>query len=170
MNYIIENKNAIIRRVIFVLILLVAAALQGTAGLFPTPGNIGVFLLIPAAVIISMFERGIPGLLLGTFAGLLWDTYTTGFGFNAIYMTIIAFGAWGLIHYLMRNNLSTAMLICSVSLLLYILLYWLWNYVFKGYGTAWQVLIKYYLPTFLYSVVFIPLIYLLIRTIMKNFR
>ncbi|MCR4616057.1 MAG: rod shape-determining protein MreD [Clostridiales bacterium] len=170
MNYLIENKNTIIRRVIFVFILLAAAALQGTKGLFPTPGNIGVFLIIPAAVSIAMFEREVAGLLFGAFAGALWDTYVTGFGFNAMFLTIVTFGAGVLIHYLMRNNLSTAMLMCSLSMLLYILLYWLFNYVFKGYGTAMQVLLKYYLPTFLYSLVFIPVIYLMVRTVMKKFR
>ena len=170
MNFLIENKNTIIRRTIFVFVIVAAAALQGTKGLFPTPGNIGVLLIIPVAVSIAMFEREVVGLLFGAFAGAIWDTYATGFGFNAIYMTIITFGAGVLIHYLMRNNMFTALLMSSVAMAMYILLYWLFNYVFKGYGTAGQVMLKYYLPTFLYSLIFIPLIYLLIRTVMKKFR
>ncbi len=166
----VENKSLIIRRALFALLLIVSAVLQGTDGLFPTPFGLRAFLLIPAVVSIAMFEREVVGLLFGAFAGALWDTYTMGIGFNAFFLTCIAFGSGVLIHYLMRNNLSTAALICSVSLLLYVLLYWLWNYAFKGYGTAWNVLITFYLPSCLYSLIFTPLMYIIVRTLMKKFR
>ena len=66
-----ENKNIYIRRALYALLLLLAAVLQNTQGLFPEIFGVRAMLLIPAVVCIGMHERDIAGLFFGLSAGRL---------------------------------------------------------------------------------------------------
>lgn len=166
-----ENKSLYLRRLIFGAVILVTALLQSTPGFFPSFFGAQAFLLIPACICIAMFEREISGLFFGLFAGALWDVCAPlSWGYNAIVLTIIAFACGALIKYIMRNNLVTAFLLCGCFVSLYCLLSWLLNIVFKGYSSAFYMLLTFYVPSALYTLIFLPVYYFLIRFISKKFR
>lgn len=166
-----DNKALYLRRLIFGAVILITALLQNTEGFFPSFFGAEAFLLIPTCVCIAMFEREISGLFFGLFAGALWDMCAlNSWGYNAIVLTIIAFACGALIKYIMRNNLVTAFLLCGCSVFLYSLLVWLTVFIFNGYSSAVRVLFTFYLPSTLYTLIFLPIYYFLVRFISKKFR
>ncbi len=166
-----ENKSIYLRRLIFFATVLLTAMLQNTAGLFPEIFGARALLLIPATVCIAMFEREISGLFYGLIAGALWDMCSSSsWSYNAILLTIFAFACGALIKYIMRNNLVAAFLLCGVSTLFYCLLRWLILYVVHGYSTSFKVLLTFYIPCAVYTLIFLPVYYFFVRFISKKFR
>lgn len=166
-----ENKNIYIRRLIFAVIILIISTLQNTSGLFPVIFGVRAMLLIPAVVCISMYEREIPGIFFGLFAGILWDSFSSGINsFNAIMLTIFGFICGALIGYIMRNNIVTALILTASSVTVYNTVYWLFAYVFKSYSGAGRVYLTFYLPSCLYTIILMPVFYYLTRFIVKKFH
>jgi len=166
-----ENKNIYLRRLILGATILVTAMIQNTAGLFPDFFGARALLLIPATICIAMFEREVSGLFFGLFAGALWDMCSSAaWSYNAILLTIFAFACGALIKYIMRNHLVCAFLLCGISTLIYCLLSWFITYVFNGYSTAIKVLLEFYIPSAVYTIVFVPVYYFFVRFISKKFR
>ena len=101
-----DNKNVYIRRLCLAGIVLLTALLQNTEGLLPSVLGFRAMPLIPAVICIAMYERELPGMFFGVFAGLLWDSAArTGTNLNTILLTILAFVCGCLITHLMRNNI-----------------------------------------------------------------
>lgn len=179
-----ENKNLYLRRVIYTVFILVTAVLQNTQGLFPEIFGVRAMLLISAVVCISMHEREISGIFFGLFAGLLWDVYSGGlFNFNAIMLTAIGFACGALVGSIMRNNLATALLMTSVSVLVYNTLYWFKEYIFNfskaagethltfhSYPGAGMAYLRFYLPACVYTIILMPACYFLVRFIRNKTR
>lgn len=166
----IQKKNLIIRRVLLGLLIFIVAFLQCDSGRFPQLFGIRALIIIPSVVAVGMFEKEIPGIFYGLFAGALWDTVASGNNFNAIIMVIAGYTAALLISTVMRCNIATHMIISAVFLLIYSFGYWAFHYLFKGYDGALLLLFRYYLPGILYTSVFSPFIFLIVRSIEKNFR
>lgn len=166
-----ENLNIYIRRFVFTVAIILVAAIQNTPHLFPTIFGARAFLLIPLVVCIAMFERGMAGAVFGAFAGMLWDfTLSRGDGFNTLFLMAIGIICGLLINYLMRNNLVTAILLTSITLLLYSLCYWLVFIIFRGIEGGASTILTFYLPSALYSLVLMPIFYFSIRSYMKRVR
>lgn len=163
------TKILIIRRFLFVLIILFAHVLQNSKGIFPSVFGIHANLLIPLCVCIGMFEREIAGAALGLFAGVLWDTVSgLGDGYNALFLMIVGALCGLLINILMRNNLMTALLLSAAACILYSLLYSVFFLLAEGVDSVGYLLLRYYLPGSLYSFVFTPAWYLLVRLVMRK--
>lgn len=161
------DKNAILRRVTFALIILLFSLLQNTSGIFPEPFGARAFLLIPISVYIGMFEKSAAGMLLGAFAGILWDISSAKDGYFALMMFLTSFFCAVMISYFMRNNAVTAFVLTSVCLALNILVYIFVFYVFSGVRDISPFIFGFYLPSFVYTLILSPLIYLLIRAVYK---
>lgn len=157
------------RRICLALILLPVSVIQNTDGFFPQFFGVRALLLIPFVVCISMFERDICGMLLGLFAGALWDTVASGGSFNALYLTAIGFLCGTLINTIMRNNVVTAFILSTIATVIYNIGYWLFNYILGGLDNAAYMLLRYYLPSILYTVVLVPLIFIIVRSVEKKF-
>ena len=164
-----QNKKLIIRRSCLALIILLISVLQNTDGFFPQIFGIRALILIPAVVCISMFERDIYGMLLGLFAGMLWDVFASGASFNALFLLSVGFICGTLINTIMRNNIVTALILSTAAILFYIILYWVFNYVLTGFDSAAYMLLRYYLPSVLYTAVFTPIMFIIIRNVDKRF-
>lgn len=164
-----QSKKLIIRRICLALILLLLSVLQNTNGFFPQIFGVRALLLIPAVVCISMFERDIYGMLLGLFAGALWDVFASGASFNALFLLTVGFACGTLINTIMRNNVVTAAILSVAAILFYVVVYWLFNCVLTGFDSAAYMLLRYYLPSVLYTAVFIPIMFIIIRNIEKHF-
>jgi len=166
-----ENLHIYIRRVVLAVLIIITAIMQNTAHLLPTIFGIRTFFLVPVVVCIAMFEKDITAALFGTFAGLLWDTTSAvGDGFNTIFLMLVGSICGILINYLMRNNMVTAVILTSGSLVLYSLCYWLFFVVGKGVAGGGLLIFTFYLPCCAYTLIFTPLIYMLIRAFMKKLR
>lgn len=162
----VENKNIYIRRALYAGVILIAATLQNTQGLFPELFGVRAMLLIPVVVCIGMHERDIAGLFFGLFAGMLWDAFAAGPpSFNAILLTAAGYFCGFLIGSIMRNNIMTALLLGVICAFIYSTLYWLFAFVFKGYDNVFGVYLKFYLPSVLYTVVLLPAFYYIVRII-----
>ena len=164
-----HRKILIFRRVSLALILLLLSLLQNTDGYFPQIFGVRALLLIPAVVCISMYERDLPGMLFGLFAGALWDVFASGGSFNAFFLLVTGFLCGTLINTIMRNNVVTATLLSAIWSLIYNLGYWLFHYVFGGLDKAVFMLLRYYLPSVAYTVVLVPLVFIVIRATEKKF-
>ncbi len=155
----------------FVLLIFFVAILQNTPHLFPAVFGAHAFLLIPLVVCIAMFERDLASTIMGIFAGALWDVYAAwGDGFNAMFLMLIATIVGLLINYLMRNNLSSAMLLGGVSIIAYIVIHWFIFIVCRGIAGAFKLLLTFYLPSAIYTVVFVPVFYIIMRTFLQKLK
>ncbi len=164
-----DNKKTYIRKACYAAGLVVVALLQNTEGLLPSFFGIRAFVLIPALVSIAMFERELSGMFFGVFAGLLWDVSSASGGhFQAIMMTAIGFICGSLITYLMRNNLITGILLSAGSLVVHSLLCWLKDYIFSGNFDGAYKLLTFYIPSCIYTMLFFPLFYFLVRFARKK--
>lgn len=161
-----ENKNIYIRRALYALIIMMAAMLQNTQGLFPEIFGVRAMLLIPAVVCIGMHERDIAGLFFGLFAGTLWDAFSAGPpNFNAMMLTAVGYFCGLLIGTIMRNNIMTALLLSLSSIFIYNTAYWFLAYAVKSYDNIFRVYLVFYLPSVLYTLLFMPFFYYIVRTV-----
>ena len=164
-----ENRKVHIRRACYVVGLLCVVMLQNTEGLLPSFFGIRAFIVIPALVSVAMFEREMSGMFFGLFVGLLWDVSSASGGhYQAILMTTIGFACGSLITYLMRNNLITGILLSGSSLLIYLLLCWMKDYIFNGNFDGAYKLITFYIPSGIYTLLFFPAFYFLVRYLRKK--
>ncbi len=161
-----ENKNIYIRRGLYAVLIMITAMLQNTQGLFPEIFGVRAMLLIPAVVCIGMHERDIARLFFGLFAGVLWDAFSAGPpNINAIMLTAAGYFCGLFIATIMRNNIMTALLLSTGCILIYNTVYWFFAYVVKGYDNAFGVYLSFYLPSVLYTVIFMPFFYYIVRTV-----
>ena len=165
----IQKKKLIYRRLSLALILLAVSVLQNTDGFFPQVFGIRALLLIPAVVCISMYERDMWGLIFGVFAGALWDVFASGASFNALFLLTIGFLCGTLINTIMRNNVVTASILGFTATLIYTLIYWAFNFPLAGLDRPAFMLLRYYVPEIIYTTLFIPLIFIIVRNVEKKF-
>lgn len=164
-----NTKILIIRRAIFVVLILLVNILQNTNGFFPEPFGLRAFLLVPLVVCLGMFEREIAGAALGLFAGILWDGVSgLGDGYNALFFAAVGACCGLLINVLMRNHLLTALILSAAANLLYVSLYVLFFIIARGLDSAGYLFLRYYLPDAVYSFLFTPVFYIIVRAVMKK--
>ena len=75
-----------------------------------------------------------------------------------------------LLHYLMRVNFVTALLLSTCAALVHNLLYWLVFLVIPGYDGAVSALVRFYLPASLYAVLFLPLFFFPLRALGRKLK
>ncbi len=166
-----KTRILLLRRGIFVLLILAAHLLQNTPGAFPSVFGVRAYFLLSLTVCLGLFEREIAGALFGAFAGVLWDSVSPlGDGFHALLFMLIGAACGILINTIMRNNLITAMLLSGLAHVLYVSLYVIFFVVAEGVDGAGWLFARYYLPSVLFSVLLTPLVYLLVRAVMRRTR
>jgi len=166
----VSKKNIIKRRAWLAVILLIFAVLQNTAGLFPQIFGARAFILIPLITAIAMYERDIPGMLYGLFAGALWDVVAGGGDLNAIFLVTVGFICGTLINTIMRNNFATHLLLTAFTVLIYVTCYWLYHFVFMGLDRAFLTYISFYIPSAVYTLVLSTPIFFIVMAIENHFR
>ncbi len=164
-----QKKNLIFRRLSLALILLLTSVLQNTEGFFPQVFGIRALLLIPVVVCAAMYERDIWGMMLGLFAGALWDVFASGASYNALFLLTAGFICGTLINTIMRNNVVTASILTFIFSALYHIGFWFFNFVLTELDSAAFMLLRYYLPGIAYTTVFVPIIFIIIRAVEKKF-
>ena len=162
------DKQKLLRRVIFGLLLVVCALLQHTRGAFVHFGSVHAWLLVPALVAVAMQERSVPATLFGAFAGVLWDYAHVGAdGVFALWFALLAFVCSTLVTFWVRNNLPAALVLSGAALCLTAVVQWFCFVVLPGQGSAAAVLFSHALPSALFSFLFAPLLCWLVQRAAK---
>ncbi len=165
-----QQKRIYIRRAWLAAAVLIASVLQNTKGMFPQVFGVRALLLIPFVTAIAMYERDIAGIFYGLFAGALWDIFAAGNNFNAIYLVVVGFACGTLINTIMRSNFVTHAILSGGFTLIYCLGYWLYHYVIFNLDKAAVMLMRYYIPAVIYTLVLSPLVFFIVRAIEKRYR
>lgn len=165
----LTKKQLTIKYVCYCIMLIIADLLQNISGLFPEIAGARCFLLIPLVVFLASGEDVLAGSLLGLFAGLLWDlTSPVHLGFNCIMLSFFCFSASVLITYIARNIFITNFIASTLSIIIYILLYWLLFIIIKGIDGGYDTLFYFYIPSAVYTVAVSVLIWAVLRPIKKR--
>lgn len=165
-----ENKSGSkFRYIAHCLLLLVCYLLEVTPNLFPTVFGTLPNLIIIVVICIAMFEKDLAGALFGLAGGLLLDLTSLQLpGFNAIIFLIIGCAAGLIVSNLLKNTLSSALLLCGGAALIYNIIYWLIFYVFRGVDHALYYFARYMLIEVLYTLLLLIPIYLIMRRFLKS--
>ena len=159
----IRDLNKLIRYLAYVLELLVLFMLQETPGLLPSIFGARPVLLFPAVVAIAMLEPEVPALLFSVVGGLFCDFGLSGMlGFHALVLGVLCFFISLVIRTYLQNNMATAILTGVWSIGLVVLAQWFFLYFFQ-YSYPAYALTHHYLPKYFYTLLFLPLLYLLNR-------
>ena len=164
-----DKKPKIIRSIIFCLLISAAVFIQNTAWHLPLPGSPRVFIALPLAVCISMFEREIASALFGAFTGVLWDISSGADGFNALVIMLLCAVCSVLVSRIMRNNIVTSLVLSAGACAVYIIVYILVFTVFSG-GFAPGALLAFYLPALALTVIAAVPLYFAVRAISLNYK
>ncbi len=163
-----DNKPKYIRWAILGALLTVSVLLQNSAGGFSEFLGARVFICIPMCVAVAMFEREVPAAIFGAVAGALWDVSSGVDGFNTLVLMILCAVSSLLISHLMRNNVITSLVLGAGSILAYEIVYIAVR--FWGAGNPVRAIFTFYLPSFLITVIFVPICYILIKFVYNSYR
>ena len=165
----LTSKQKGIKTAVYLLIVAFIALIQNTEGLTIEIGGARCFLLLPVCIILGMGEdEGLAGVL-GLFGGLLWDmTSAVHLGFNAIFMCIVCFISAALVTYILRNTFIANFVFSTLTIFVYVFLYWLFFIVIKNVKGAELSIIYFYFPSALYTAVLFPLLWVCIYPVKKR--
>lgn len=166
----VQTKIKTKRYIVYALIILMAHILQNTFCVFPVIASVRPILLISVAVAISVFEGEVVGTFAGLVAGMLWDTVTvTADGYNALFLMVACAICGVMLRIFMRNNIVTYTMMNTTITVIYIFTYLLFFVTSRGIDGEGYLLLRYYLPMVIYSLVLTPLWYVIIRTVYRKF-
>lgn len=166
----VQTKTKVKRYVAYAVILLLAHILQNSLPIFPEILAVRPVLLISAAVCMSMFEGELVGAIAGLVAGALWDTVTaTADGYNAFYLMVACAVCGVMLRIFMRNNIVTYIMMNTGVTMVYFLTYVLFFITARGIDGGTEMLLRYYLPMSIYSLLLTPLWYVIIRAVNRKF-
>ena len=162
--------NRLIRYLAYTLELLVLFMLQETPGLLPSIFGARPVLLFPAVVAIAMLEPEVPALMFGVVGGLFCDFGLSGMlGFHALVLGVLCFFISLLVRVYLQSNIATALLTGIVGIGLTVCLQWFFLYFFR-YSHPSYAFTHHYLPKYLYTLLFLPLVYFLNRGLSQALR
>lgn len=134
--------------------------------------NIKPILIIPLVCFIATIEKNINiyFYIFVFFVGILWDlaSYTL-FGINSILLLIIVYVCEFLTSGVKRLNFFLIFLICSLTILFYSFLNFMFSYYVFGYENLLFVLLYEIIPIVLYSLILSPISYFLVKFLNNKF-
>lgn len=166
----IGDFNKVIRYLAYTLEILVLFMIQETPGLLPSIFGVRPVLLFPVVMSIAMFEAEVPALAFGVLGGLLCDYGLSGMlGFHALVLGVLCFFISLLVRVYFQINLVTAILTGVWSIGLTVCAQWFFLYFFQ-YSHPAYAFTHHYLPKYCYTLLFLPLVYLLNRGLSQALR
>lgn len=165
-----RDFNRVVRYLAYTLEMLVLFMLQETPGLLPAVFGARPVLIFPAAVTVAMFEEEVPAMAFGVLGGLFCDYGLSGvMGFHGLILGALCFFVSALTRVYLRANLVTAVITGLWSIGLTVLAQWFFLYFFS-YAMPRYALVHHYLPKYFYTLLFVPLLYLLNRGLYQSVR
>ncbi len=165
-----DSKEQYKKYIIYAAVICVACLLQNSLLSFPQIFGARAFLLVPLTVAVAMHEREIPAALFGAFAGILWDISSGNDGFNTLVLMLISTVCSLLISHFMRTNVITAFVLGGGAVVVYELLYILINIVLSGGAGSLGLLVAFYLPSAIYTLVFVPVMFFIIQWVYTSYK
>lgn len=166
-----EGLPVLTKRILLFAVVIVAAMLQNTDGLLPVFFGVRIFLLIPVVVSIGMCEGEISGLVYGLAGGAFWDVCAAGSdGIHCLYLAFAGCVSGLLVHFIMRNRLLTHYCICSVTCVIYSVLYWFVTVYMQIGDMNYNKLLSFYLPCAIVTTAFSFVVYYIIRFICDTLK
>ena len=154
------SRNNFLRWMTYVIELVLLYLIHSTPGLIPEIFGARPGLLIPAAIMIAMFEGDTGGMVIGILSGLLIDlSGGSVLGVHAILLGVLCYFIGLSTMDLIKTNFFTALLFGAVSILLVCLIQWFLFYVVWNYGNNSYALVRHYLPKSAYTFCVVPLLY-----------
>lgn len=160
-----DTKPLVIRRVIFVLLIIAAAIIQNTGKISGGAFTVRAFLILPLIVSISMFEREVASAVFGAFAGVLWDVSAGVDGYNAFVIMLLCTACSLFISHFMRNSIITAFVLGVSVVAIYEVLYIIVFIVLQGGGNPIAAAFGFYLPSLIFTSAFIPIFYYIVKAV-----
>lgn len=149
------DKQKLLQRTVFGLLVVLCALLQHTRGAFFHIGFVHAWLLVPVVVCIAMQEKRLPAGLFGAFAGVLWDCASVGAdGWYAVWLFVLGFVCSTLVALWIRNNARAALLLCGGALGLTALFQWVCFVLLPGQPAAVHQFFSFSLPSALFTLLF----------------
>lgn len=135
--------------------------LQRTPGLSLKIGTATPVILIPFIITIACFLREWAGFWFGFFCGISLDVFTLGSRcFNTVCLLIIGTLAGLLYHYIFNRNIKSVIIGGVGFSFVYCISRWIYLTVFGGDSSAMIMLVRYELPSALYTALFtVPFFY-----------
>ncbi len=165
-----RDFNRVIRYLAYTLELLVLFMLQETPGLLPPIYGVRPVLLLPAVAAMALFEEELPAMAFGIVGGLFCDFGLAGaLGFHGAVLAVLCFFISLQSRSVMQVNLATALLTGVWSIGLTICAQWLFLYCFT-YSMPEYAFTHHYLPKYFYTLLFMPLLYLLNKALYQALR
>lgn len=118
-------------------------------------------LLVPAVMVIGCFLKEWSGFISGLLCGIALDTVTNNTQyFNTLALMILGVAVGLTFKLLLNRNIKAIIIVSVLGNLLYFLLKWFFLDFWSGDPSSTQILIKYHLPSAIYTSLFaIPFFY-----------
>lgn len=168
-----EDKNNLIKRrvyavlkwVLYVLIVCVSYAFMMTPGFFQL-GSIRPLLVLPMVICVSVFEGELAGGGFAIFSGVLWASGVSVFwGFTPIVLYVIAVFCGAIATLYLQENLPSTMILAGISIAFYLLCYFFVEYAIWNYGNASEIFMNTFVPTFFFTWAITPIYYFIVKGI-----
>lgn len=155
-----EGKLKFLRYIAYAIEILLLYILSGTAGLLPSVMGVRPLLLLPAALMISVFESEQPAMYLGFVCGALIDVGSDArIGYYTVILTVLCFA----LGYCARNfyvvSFLNAMVVGAIAVTVILLLDF---FIFSGAVVlphAGLNFLRHWLIRIIYTLVFLPPLY-----------
>ena len=119
-------------------------------------GEVAPIIIIPLIVAISVFFGEFSGFIAGLFAGILMDTQVIGSScFNIFALMLLGVLSGLCSTYLLNKNLKSAVCLSFGAAFLYFLFRYLILFAFKGIAFNFDYFLFYFLPSVIYTSIFI---------------
>ena len=160
-----NNKPKIIRYTIYAVVIIITTILQNSRGAFPEIFGARALVVLPLCVAISMHEREIAAAIFGVASGVLLDICTANDGFNSVVLMLLCAVCSLLISHFMQNNVVTSLVLSAGTISIYNILYMIINIGLSGGGSPVKQALLFYLPSAVYTMLFVPVFYFFVRWI-----
>ena len=160
----LTKKERTIKYITFAVVILAAALCQNVLSPHLEIGGARCFILLPAAVMLGINEDEKLAALYGLFAGALCDMVSAQTrGFHCIYIMTACYIASALVTFIFRSTFWYQLICAVLTVIFFCLLYWLlFVFIGGGEGSAYM-LLRFYLPSALYTIALSPFVYLLLK-------
>lgn len=164
-----RNVTLITKWVLYILIVLVAAALQSVPN-FLQFGSVKPLFILPVCLAVAIYEGEYSGAFFGAFGGLLWD-WTAGrvSGLMALGLLAVCFAAAIVVELYLRVNYINFMLVNLACCALVASTDFLFYYIMPGYNEVLSRYVTVILPMAIVSAILSPLSMICVRWVKHRF-
>ena len=164
-------KYKIFRLFAYAIEVLTLNAIIQTPKLIPLFYTTKPTILLVLAISIALVEGELIGTLFGLSSGIFMDISLFGYiGFYSLSVAILCFFIGKVSRDVIDNNITNSLIVGAVGVFLFGIFEFIFLYLAKGYGNVLYAISYRYIPKLLYTLLFVPVVYLFNRAISSNIR